>query len=110
MGKDKGGGVPRNTYYRHKPTLPLDDYKRVHNRPAYTPGHNKWHNSRNSVVAWTVFMVATVVITSQQPFWAVLSVTEQRTVKAVWAGGAGKGGRCLKTNGKDIALHCCLVC
>ena len=29
--------VPRNTCCRHKPTLPLHDYKRVSNRPAYTP-------------------------------------------------------------------------
>ena len=29
--------LPRNTCCRHKPTLPLHNYKRVSNRPAYTP-------------------------------------------------------------------------
>ena len=38
--------VPRNTSCRHKPTLPLHDYKRVSNTPAPTPEHkNTWNYS-----------------------------------------------------------------
>ena len=39
---------PGNSCYRHKPTLPLHDYKRVSNRPAYRPEHNTTWNYSNT--------------------------------------------------------------